>query len=187
MSWWGLWWGPPAPTFWDHWLEYPHLAARVTEQRIADQKRTIMLRHLLSEVEIETIRMLVNHPTPGAIEHLENVTNEETVEPVIEDVGVGEKRGRGHAAFREVVYTHPLRLPRRADAFPEENITVSEKLQRLQKNFNQALQEFREVEPCSRHSFPKLKFSKDLLALVGYLNSKILPLYLDTELTVLQV
>ena len=21
MSWWGLWWEPPAPTFWDHWLE----------------------------------------------------------------------------------------------------------------------------------------------------------------------
>ena len=20
MSWWGLWWGPPAPTFWDHWI-----------------------------------------------------------------------------------------------------------------------------------------------------------------------
>ena len=19
MSWWGLWWGPPAPTFWNHW------------------------------------------------------------------------------------------------------------------------------------------------------------------------
>ena len=21
MSWWCLWWGPPAPTFWDHWSE----------------------------------------------------------------------------------------------------------------------------------------------------------------------
>ena len=35
--------------------------------------------------------------------------------------------------------------------------------------------------------FSKFKFSKDLLAPVGYLNSKILSLYLNTELSVLQV
>ena len=38
-------------------LEYPQLAAKSTEQRIADQKRTILVRHLLSKVEIETISM----------------------------------------------------------------------------------------------------------------------------------
>ena len=82
--------------------------------------------------------------------------------------------------------SHPLELRRRANALPEENITVSEKLGHLQRNFNQALQKFGELEPCSRHSFPELKFSKDLSALVGYLNSKILPLHLDTKLSVLQ-
>ena len=30
--------------------QYPHLAAKVTEQRVADQNRTIMVRYLLSEV-----------------------------------------------------------------------------------------------------------------------------------------
>ena len=60
-------------------------------------------------------------------------------------------------------------------------------LQRLQRNFNQALQEFREMEPCLRHSFSKLKFSKDLLALFGCMGSKILPLYLNTELSLPQV
>ena len=56
-------------------LEYPHLAARVTEQHIADQNRTILVRHLLSEVEIETIRILVNHTTAGAVEPLVNTAN----------------------------------------------------------------------------------------------------------------
>ena len=106
--------------------------------------------------------------------------------PVMECVGVGEELGRGHAATREVVYSHPLKMRGRANALPEENIAVPEKL-RLQRDFNQRLQEFGEVELCSRHSFSKLKFSKDLLALVGYLNIKILPLYLNTELSVLQV
>ena len=85
--------------------------------------------------------------------------------------------GCGHDASGEVVYPHPLGLCRRAHALRKENIAVPEKLQRLQRNFNQALQEFGEVETWSRHSFPKLKFSKNLLALVGHLNSKILPLY----------
>ena len=39
-------------------LEYPHLAARVTVQCIADRKRTFEVRHLLSEVATETIKML---------------------------------------------------------------------------------------------------------------------------------
>ena len=56
-------------------LEYPDLAAKVTEQRIADQKRTILVRHLLSEVEIETTKILINHPPVGAIEPIENATN----------------------------------------------------------------------------------------------------------------
>ena len=49
-------------------VEYPHLDAKVTKQRIADQKSTILVRHLLSEVEIGTIRMLVKHPPSRAIE-----------------------------------------------------------------------------------------------------------------------
>ena len=36
MSWWGVWWGPPAPTFWDHWHRpgsSPGAASRVTPER----------------------------------------------------------------------------------------------------------------------------------------------------------
>ena len=65
--------------------------------------------------------MLVNLPTAGAVELLENTPS------------------------REVVHSHSLGLRRRADALPEENIAVPEKLQCLQRNFNQALQEFGEV------------------------------------------
>ena len=52
---------------------------------------------------------------------------------------VGEERGRGHAASRDVVYSHPLGLRHHADALPENNIAVPEKLQPLQRDFNQAL------------------------------------------------
>ena len=51
-------------------LEYPHLATRVTVQRITDQKRTILIRYLLSEFETETTRRLVNRPTTGAVKPL---------------------------------------------------------------------------------------------------------------------
>ena len=68
------------------------------DQRIADQKRTILVRYLLSEVEIETIRMLVNHPPAEAVDPLENAANKEIVEPVIRDVGVEEESARGQAA-----------------------------------------------------------------------------------------
>ena len=84
-------------------LEYPHLAARMTQQRMTDQKRPILVRHLLPEVEIETIRMVVNHPKAGAVEPFENAANEEIVHPVMEDVGVVEERGHCHAASREVL------------------------------------------------------------------------------------
>ena len=60
-------------------LKYPHLAAGVTVQRIADQKRTILERHLLSEDEIETIRMLVNHPPAGVVGPFKNTANKEIV------------------------------------------------------------------------------------------------------------
>ena len=142
----------------------------MTKQCIADQKRTIVIRHLLFEIEIGAI-----------IIPLENVANEETVEHVTEDVGVGEKSDCGHNISGEVVYSHSLEPRRCTDALSKENITVPENLRRLQRNFNQSLQKFKEAEPCSRHSFSKLNSCKDLIALVGYLNSKILPLYLNTE------
>ena len=65
-------------------LEYPHLTAKVTEQCIADQKCTILARNLLSEVDIETIRMLINHPTARIVEPLENAADEEIVQPVMD-------------------------------------------------------------------------------------------------------
>ena len=70
--------------------------------------------------------MLVNHSLARAVEPLENAANEEIVEPVIEDVGVGGERGCGHDTSREVVYSHALRLFRHVDALPEENVTVPE-------------------------------------------------------------
>ena len=97
-------------------------------------KRTILVRHLLSEVEIETIRVLVNHPPAATVEPLENAANEVILEPVIEDNR--EKRGRCHYISGEVVYSHHLGLRSRADALPEENIAVPDNLQCLQRNFN---------------------------------------------------
>ena len=67
-------------------IKYLNLAAKVTKQRLADKKPTIMVRYLLSEVEIETIRKVVNHAPSGAVEPLQNATNEKIVEPVIEEV-----------------------------------------------------------------------------------------------------
>ena len=86
-----------------------------------------------------------------------------------------------------MVYPHPLQLHCRVDALPKENIAVGEHLRHLHRNFNHALREFGEVESYLKHPFTRLKFAKDLRALVGYLNSNILPLYLDAELSVLQV
>ena len=113
--------------------------------------------------------MLVNHPPVGTVEALKNAVNEEII------------------VFGDIVYSDTLGLHRHAVALAERNIEVPKNLQRLQRNFHHTLQEFGVSETCLRHSFPKLKFSKDLLALFGYLNSKILPLYLDTELCTLQV
>ena len=74
----------------------------------------------------------------------------------------------------QVVHPHASRLGYRADALSEKITPVPEHPQRLQRNFNHALQGFGEVELCSRYSLPKIRFSKDLLVLV--LNKKILVL-----------
>ena len=102
-------------------LEYRHLAVRVTKHRIADQKRIILVRHFLSKVEMETIRMLANYPPAGSIKLLEYAANDEIVEAVIEDFGAGEERKRGHDASGEVFYPHSLGLRHHASAFPEGN------------------------------------------------------------------
>ena len=110
--------------------------------------------------------MLVNHVPAGVVDPLEYSANEKIVEAVTENVRAGEEYVRTHDASGKVVSLHALELRRRADVLPEENIAVLEHLQSHRKNFNHVLQEFGEVKPCLRHSFPKFKFSKDLLALV---------------------
>ena len=79
--------------------------------------------------------MPISHPPTESVVALENTTNEEIVETVIEDVGAGEQCGRGYEASGEVVYPHPLWLRRRVDVLPEENIAVPENLQRLKRKF----------------------------------------------------
>ena len=44
MSWWDLWWGPPAPTFWDHWLDV--------------QLRATLVRVLLCFITVQSIPIL---------------------------------------------------------------------------------------------------------------------------------
>ena len=118
--------------------------------------------------------MMANHPPVGAVKPLEDSDNEIT-EAAIEDVGAGEEHGRGHDASGKVVYPHRLGLHDRDGPLPEEDTAVPEHLQRFYKNFNHNLKEFGKVEPRLRYFYLKLKFAKDLLALVGYLNSKISP------------
>ena len=72
-------------------LGYPHLTVRVSEQRIEDEKRRILVQNLLSEIKMEMIIMLKNHPPAEVVEPLEKDTNKEIVEAVIEDIGAGDK------------------------------------------------------------------------------------------------
>ena len=90
--------------------------------------------------------MLVNHLPTEIVEHFENAANEEIFRAVIEDVGAGEERKRGHDVSREVVYPHALRFRRRGKALFEEKMAVPEHLQRLQRNLDNALQEIGELQ-----------------------------------------
>ena len=78
------------------------MGATIMEQRIADHKRTILIRHLQYGVKIGEIKILVNNPPGRIIETLENASNEEIFEAVIENVGAGKERKRGHNASRKV-------------------------------------------------------------------------------------
>ena len=75
--------------------------------------------------------MLVNHWPAEAVELLEDATNEQIVEAVIEDVGAGKERRGGNNAFGKVIYLHALVLCCCAEAFLEEKIKAPKYLQRL--------------------------------------------------------
>ena len=77
--------------------------------------------------------MLVNYLPAKVLKPLVNAANEEILEALIEDARAEQECGRGDNA---------LGLRGRADVLAAENIAVPEHLQRLERNFNLALQGF---------------------------------------------
>ena len=107
---------------------YSELAV-VANWDLIQRKRKILVRHMLSEFGIKTVRILVNHPPAGVVEFLKNPANEAIVVAVIEDVGAEE--GQRPQFFWRVIYPHALELRRRVDTRAEENVAAPEHLQRL--------------------------------------------------------
>ena len=118
----------------------------------------------------------MNQSPARVVEPLENAVNE----------GIVQAKTENDYTFGKIVYLPALKPCWRVNTSAL-NSAVLRQLQHRQRNIDHGIYEFREVESFSRYYFPKLKFSKDSLALVAYLNVEILPLYLQSESTMLQV
>ena len=134
--------------------QYPEM--EISEQRMADQRRAIVTKGLLSKPWLEEIRAQVAETFK-----VTNVnTEEETTRPTDENEQKEESRS--------------LENPQTAEN-PE--------LDKIKAEFYKALKEFEGTEPTIRYQIPKQKCSRKLSTIITTINRDILPENLKNNIT----
>jgi len=128
--------------------QYPEM--EVSEQRIADQRRVIVTRGLLSNPWLEEIRAQV-------AETLKE-TNENTEEGT----------------------TQPTDENRESRSLENTQTAENPELDKIKIEFHKELKEFEGTDPKIRFQIPKQKCSRKLATVITTVNQEILPEYLKT-------
>lgn len=134
---------------------YPQLD--VTEQRVADQRRTIVTKNLLPATVLEQIKQQM----------LEALGNEQVAQERVAQ--------ESQQAQQEV------EDERTTTSTSDETTMGTEEtseLARLQSEFETAMAKFSGMDPANRHIIPKQSASAKLERIVATLNSKIIPNYI---------
>jgi hypothetical protein len=138
----------------------------VSEQRIADQRRAIVAKNLLTKPWLEEIRAQVAETLRETTvkendqDSEENInTDEETTQPI----GENEQKERQSLESRQTV----------------ENPEVD----KIKIEFHKALREFEGTDPAIRLQIPKQKCSRKLATIITAMNQEILPEYMKNRVT----
>jgi hypothetical protein len=144
--------------------QYPEMD--ISEQRIADQRRAIVTKNLLTKPWLEEIRAQVAEPLKETTvkendqDSEENInTDEETAKPLSEN----EQKEEQSLETRQT----------------EEN----PELDKIKIEFHKALKEFEGTDPAIRLQTPKQKCSRKLATIITAINQEILPEYMKNNVT----
>jgi len=128
----------------------------ISEQRIADQRRAIVTKGLLSKPWVEEIGAQVAENFKEA-----NVNSEEeTTQPTDENEQKEDSRWLEHPPAAE----HP-------------------ELDKINIEFHKALKEIEGTDPTMQYQIPKQKCSRKLATIITTVNQEILPEYLEHNVT----
>ncbi|CAK1594840.1 unnamed protein product [Parnassius mnemosyne] len=150
---------------------YPELTEKVSEQRIADQKRVILNTKKISLLRLEQLKTEVARELQ--LGNVENISSQEDGTQILENCFPLEKTSCG---------TTPTALRLEINA-PNTNQMGEKEAKNpvpeaLQHEFNRALIEFSGTDPLTRPIIPRQSTSRKLAAAVQVVNSTLLPQYL---------
>ncbi|KAL0870860.1 hypothetical protein ABMA27_004702 [Loxostege sticticalis] len=174
---------------------YPELA-HISQQRLSDQRRSIVNNRLLSPSELQNIKTVV-----ASI--LRNHTQENLVAPDIETCDnastINADTIIGTQTNEPLSYTPHTACNTQSTQLHSELITqgisntyncftgtvpttdAMSETEELENTFKDALKTFSETSPTNRPYIPKQKTSKKFFKIVNYINTTILPKHIDKD------
>ncbi|CAB3232935.1 unnamed protein product [Arctia plantaginis] len=168
---------------------YPDI--NVTEQRIADQRRTIVRNKLLTEETLhilkEEIRMQLQQ-NEHIYEYIENNSNPQLHNTQSVTTALPTQSQPHTITQSSHISTQPetITLTLENDIEIMQNVNPSsDNIQKIQEKFRTALALYSRMDPITRPKLPKLKYSRKLSELTHVFNHNILHQFLseDTQLT----
>ncbi|XP_063891684.1 uncharacterized protein LOC135117143 [Helicoverpa armigera] len=181
--------------------QYPEIS--VSEQRISDQRRTIVRNKLLSQVEIDKLKEEVREQ----LETLSYISMTETHTATQNTTQVqSHSPTQSHTNTESQPYTHtPPYSQGTHTSTQTENITITLEndidtlenfhqnqlsdtyIQEIHEKLKTALTQYSGMDPAVRPKLPKLKYTPKLTHLVRIFNTVILQQYIDENMTIIDV
>ncbi|KAL0871314.1 hypothetical protein ABMA27_005059 [Loxostege sticticalis] len=156
----------------------------VTEQRVADQRRLIILNKLINEETLELIKQNVAEEL-----QITDSTNTETntnTQTATVDIPVNSQSQQTFSTTEHISGTDEhITSIINLDSTPQINTETSnlEINHTINSTFTEALQYFKSTNPTSRSYIPKQRSSKKLAIIVNYIDKKILTEHIDENTT----
>lgn len=164
--------------------QYPEIS--VSEQRIADQRKTIVRNKLLSQEEVNQLREEVRIELDNAVENNTSLNTNTlpeiyTQSPTNIQTHSQLQTQTSHTSTQTESIT--LTLENDIEILVVDPITETH-IQGIKDKFRSTLTQYAGMDPASRPKLPKLKYSPNLFRLVNLFNESILKQFIskDTQL-----
>ncbi|XP_045492418.1 uncharacterized protein LOC123691877 [Colias croceus] len=165
--------------------EYPEI--NVSEQRISDQRRTIVRNKLLDQ---ETLNRLKEEVQVKLQTEIQNTETNELIAPIytptdnmiLSTYSLSQSPTQSSHIFTQTESTTLTLENDTVIRTDNNNMTENELVQDLYDKFREVQTQYSEIDPTVRPKLPKLRYSPQLDQLVKIFNSQILGQFINDEL-----